>query len=171
MQNIHPMTLICYGGIALLVLALTVPIIASFFLIGKVTKREVENRQTKKDAYRQSIRDDGGVLGVGKIIDAKVIHRPRSREAQRNNPFVIDFEVELSPENVPAFRIKFRDEIFPNGYEVKLIPSEHDLENYQMVSEYGKKASVMYDPANPSRAYIDTYDLDNSHPARMIWRF
>ena len=170
MQNIDSTTLFCYGGIVLLVLVLSVPGIVGFFLIGKLANKEVQTRQTKRDEYRQSIRDNGGLLEAGKIVGAKVIHQP-SKKPQNTAPFIIDFEVEFSPEDAPAFRIKFRDELFPNGYEVKLIPNEQDPENYQMVSEYGKKVMVMYDPNKTSRAYIDTYDLDNYRPARTIWKF
>ena len=169
MGNINWTLLCIYGGFIALALVFVVPILVIASAFGKLLKKETEEQQAKEEAYRQSIRDNGGLLEFGKVIDAKVIHSPSKR--QHGNPFIIDFEIEITPENSPAFKTKFREKIVPNGYNIILVPTESDPHNRQMVSEYGKKVVVMYDPTNPSRAYFDIYDLDNYRSPRMIWRF
>ena len=170
MQDIDWTTLICYGSIAILILVVTAPIFIFVIMIGKKANKNIQEKQEKREQYKQSIRDNGGLLAPGVIVGAKVIYQPSKRPGSQN-PFIVDFEVDVTPENGMVFRTKFREEIFPNGEEVKLIPNEQDAENYQLVSEYGKKVKVMYDPTQTSRAYFDTYDLDNSRSVRTIWKF
>ncbi|MFN8411873.1 MAG: hypothetical protein U0Z26_05755 [Anaerolineales bacterium] len=153
MENFNWTIAICYCSFALIALVLVVPVFIFIFRIGKKQTDEMEE-------YRKSIRDNGGVSAPAVIVAAQVLSSARARTSSPS--FTVQFEVEVSPESGAPFRTKFRHSITPNGYKI---------ENHEMISEYGKKVMVMYDPNETSRAYIDTYDMDNYRPARTIWRF
>lgn len=153
MENFDWTTTICLCGFLLLALALMMPVFIFFNKIGKKQTEEVEK-------YQKSIRDNGGVLAPAVVVGARVLSGGRRKSGPPS--FVVRFEVEVTPNNGPSFRTKLRHSITPNGYKI---------ENYEMVSEYGKKVMIMYDPHDVSRVYIDTYDLDNYRPARTIWQF
>ena len=79
MGNINWTLLCIYGGFIALALVFVVPILVIASAFGKLLKKETEEQQAKEEAYRQSIRDNGGLLEFGKVIDAKVIHRSEER--------------------------------------------------------------------------------------------
>lgn len=152
MENFDWTTTICLCGFSLFALAFMTPV---FIFLNRDSKKQMD----EVEKYQKSIRDSGGVLAPAVVVGAQVLSGGRRAGSPS---FVIRFEVEVTPNDRPSFRTKFRHSIRPNGYKI---------ENYEMVSEYGKKVMIMYDPNDVSRVYVDTYDLDNYRPARMIWRF
>lgn len=144
MGNFDWTTTICLCGFSLLALALMMPVFIFFNKIGKKQTEEVEK-------YQKSIRDNGGVLAPAVVVGARVLSGGRRKSGPPS--FIVRFEVEVTPNDGPSFRTKFRHYISPNGYKI---------ENYEMVSEYGMKLWVMYNPKNTSQVYLDHYDEDHA---------
>lgn len=72
---------------------------------------------------------------------------------------VIDFVVDVKPEEGRIFQLTFRDEIDRSDYAV--------IGN-DVVSEHGMMVWVVYDPQNPSRAYLDHYDYEHADYLRSV---
>lgn len=153
MDNFDWTSVLCYGSLALIVFVMMVPGFIFFFMIGKKKNEEIQKKREEKERYKQSIHDNGGLLAPAVIVAARVLSSTgRGRHGTDTPSFVIEFEAEVTPEDGSSFRTKFRNELFPNGYKV---------ENYEMVSEYGKKLWVTYDPKDTTRAFLDHYDEDH----------
>lgn len=66
---------------------------------------------------------------------------------------VIDFVVDVKPEEGRIFQLSFRDKIHRSDYTVL---------NNDVVSEHGMMVWVVYDPQDPSSAYLDHYDYEHA---------
>ncbi len=153
MQDFDWITLICNIAPFFIFAVMSLPIIMFMVMIGRTKNEEIRKEREKKEKYKQSIRDNGGVLAPASIVGARVLSSSgRGRHGTNTPSFVIEFEAEVNPSTGLPFRTKFRDELFLDGYRI---------EDQEMISEYGKKIWVIYDPKDASQAFLDHYDEDH----------
>jgi len=158
MENFNWVTFLCICGLVLPFIIGIALIFRATIPAGKKIISKLQIEREERDINKLLILDNGGVLAPAIILSASRVKSWGSSATRmpRHTNYLIDFEVEVSPNGESAFHTKFREEIIPNGYNI--------IDN-KMVSEHGKKIWVTYDPKDTAKAYLDHYDED--HEAEM----
>ncbi|MBL8100258.1 MAG: hypothetical protein JNK81_13835 [Anaerolineales bacterium] len=141
--SLNWVNLSCFACIGALVLAGAIP----FIKMLSSQNKKITERLDKERAERQSIRENGGITALA------IIKSARWEGARNKFLHTIYYDVEVQPDGQPTFQAKFRDEVFRRNIQ---------SENYEIVSEIGLKIWVTYDPANPSRMFVDRYDDESN---------
>ncbi len=128
----------CFFVIALITIVMGAMLTS--FLKNSVNK-DARTERENISKHKQMIRAKGSMTAPAVIISAKKV-------GMWGGNFV-DFEAEVKPANDAPFRVKFRDELYGEAYEIV---------DQEVVSEVGRKISVTYDSKDKTRAFLDHYD-------------
>jgi hypothetical protein len=117
---------------------------------------EIKTERAEIKKNQDAIRDHGGVLAPGVIVAARRVKSWGGSKNRSNNSHIIDYEVDVTPEDGNLFRTSFRDELYS---------SSHTLVGNEMLSEHGRRIWVIYDPINTSRAFLNHHYQDQHEDA------
>ena len=151
------------GGFACLI-ALGLAVVAPGFILGISLSRkfnqELKAERAEREKYQQSIRDNGGVMAPGVILVANILKSWGGGKHSSSKSHVMEYEIEITPESGLPFRIKTNEEFLGGSYTSVF---------NEMISEHGRKVWAVYDPKDPTRAYLSHYD-ENHHEGTLNYR-
>jgi hypothetical protein len=150
------------GGVACLI-ALGLAVVAPGFILGfslsRKLNQELNVERTAREKYQQSIRDNGGVLAPGVILAANVL-KSWGGGKNSSSSYLLEYEIEITPEDGLPIHVKTKDEFGGGSYTVVF---------GKMTSEHGRKVWVVYDPKDPTHAYLSHYD-ENHYEGTLNYR-
>jgi hypothetical protein len=149
MDQLNGSTLVGYACFIMIILIFAGPILFFVFFSIKKHRDEIKTERAELKKNQDSIRDHGGVLASGVIVAARRVKSWGGRKDRSNDSHIMEYEVDVTPENGLLFRTSFRDELYSRSYT--MIGDE-------MITEHGRKIWVMYDLNDTSRAFLDHYD-------------
>jgi hypothetical protein len=151
------------GGFACLI-ALGLAVVAPGFILGfslsRKSNQKLNVERAEREKYQQSIRDNDGVMAPGVILAAKVLRSWGGGKNRSPDGHVMEYEIEITPENGLPFRIKTNEEFLGGSYTSVF---------NEMISEHGRKVWAVYDPKDPTRAYLSHYD-ENHYEGTLNYR-
>jgi hypothetical protein len=151
------------GGVACLI-ALGLAVVAPGFILGfslsRKLNQELKVERAERQKLQESIRDNGGIMAPGVIVAAKVLRSWGGGKHSSSSSHVMEYEIEITPENGLPFRVKTNEEFLGGSYTILM---------GEMISEHGRRVWAVYDPKEPSRAYFSHYD-ENHHEGTLNYR-
>ncbi|HNA90289.1 MAG TPA: hypothetical protein PK989_13320 [Anaerolineales bacterium] len=156
MDNFNWLGTLCIVGMIFGIGVLTVLILAPGFLLGfaiaKSVNKELNAEREERRKFQQSIWNNGGVMASGVVIAANVIKSWGGGKNRSADSYSMEYLVEITPDGGEPYRTKISHEYSGGSRTVVL---------NEMVSEHGRKVWVVFDPNDPTRAYLDHYDDDH----------
>jgi hypothetical protein len=118
-----------------------VVLLIGWLISGMMNNRHQESRDAQNNALRKR-----GVIASAVVISAR---KGVARSLSGQKEVLVDYEVDVQPENGIKFRQSFKHWREDRGYTAIA---------GQLVSEQGRKIWVTYDPSNPSDMIFEHYD-------------
>ncbi len=146
MNNFNGLGVICLVGVLVFLVILLLPIVVIF--VFKQNK-QLNAERTVRQKFQESIRDNGGIMAPGVIVAAKILKSWGGGKNRAPGGHELEYLVEITPENGSPFQVKINHE-FDGGTYTSIFN--------EMTSEHGRKVWVVYDPKDPTRAYLSHYD-------------
>ena len=152
MENFNWLGLICTVGVFVFLGVIIVAMLAPGFLLGfalsKKQNEQLRAEREERQKFQESIRDNGGVMAPGVIRAANVLRSWGGGKNRSPDGHVLEYLVEITPENGAPFQAKINHEF--NGGSYTSVFNE-------MISEHGRQVWVVYDPKDSTRAYLSHY--------------
>jgi hypothetical protein len=146
MDNVNGLGVICLVGVLVFLVILLLPIVVIF--VFKQNK-QLNAERTVRQKFQESIRDNGGIMAPGVVVAAKILKSWGGGKNRAPNSHVLEYLVEITPENGSPFQAKINHE-FDGGTYTSVFN--------EMISEHGRQVWVVYDPKDPTRAYLSHYN-------------
>lgn len=146
MDNFNGLGLICLSGVLVFLVILLLPIIVIFVV---KQNKQLNAERAERQKFQESIRDNGGIMAPGVIVAAKVLRSWGGGKHSSSSSHVMEYEIEVTPENGLPFRIKTNEEFLGGSYTILM---------GEMISEHGRQVWVVYDPKDSTRAYLSHYN-------------
>lgn len=156
MDQFNGSTLIGLACTVMIFLVFAGPILFYIFFTIMKHGNEIKAERAEIKKKQDAIRNHGGVLAHGVIVAARRVKSWGGNKNRSNDSHIIDYEVDVTPEDGNLFRTSFRDELYSRS---------HTLVGNEMISEHGRRIWVMYDPRNTSRAFLDHHYQDQHEDA------
>ena len=146
MDNFNGLGVICLSGVLVFLVILLLPLI----VIATIKQnKQLNAERAERQKFQESIRDNGGIMAPGVIVAAKVLRSWGGGKHSSSSSHVMDYEIEVAPENGLPFRIKTNEEFLGGSYTILM---------GEMISEHGRQVWVVYDPKDSTRAYLSHYN-------------
>lgn len=156
MDQFNGSTLIGLACTFMIFLVFAGPILFYIFFMIKKNGNEIKAERVEIKKNQDAIRNHDGVVAPGVIVAARRVKSWDGNKNRSNDSHIIDYEVDVTPEDGNLFRTSFRDELYSRS---------HTLVGNEMISEHGRRIWVMYDPRNTSRAFLDHHYQDQHEDA------
>lgn len=140
------------GGYACLIALGLVLVVPGFILgisLSRKFNKQLNAERAERRKFQEAIRDNGGIMAPGVIVAAKILKSWGGGKNRAPNGHVLEYLVEITPENGSPFQAKINHEFDGGAYS--------SIFN-EMTSEHGRKIWVVYDPKDPTRAYFSHYN-------------
>lgn len=153
MENFNGLGLVCTVGVFVFLGVIIVAVLAPGFLLGfalsKKQNEQLNAERAERQKFQESIRDNGGIMAPGVIVAAKILRSWGGGKNRAPDGHVLEYLIEITPENGSPFQAKINHE-FDGGSYTSLFN--------EMTSEHGRQVWVVYDPKDPTRAYLSHYN-------------
>lgn len=146
MDNFNGLGVICLSGVLVFLVILLLPLI----VIATIKQnKQLNAERAERQKFQESIRDNGGIMAPGVIVAAKVLRSWGGGKHSSSSSHVMEYEIEVAPENGLPFRIKTNEEFLGGSYTILM---------GEMISEHGRQVWAVYDPKDSTRAYLSHYN-------------
>lgn len=146
MDNFNGLGVLCLSGVLVFLVILLLPIIV--IAVVKQNK-QLNAERAERQKFQDAIRDNGGIMAPGVIVSAKVLRSWGGGKNRAPDGHVLEYLVEITPENSSPFQAKINHEFHGGTYTSVF---------NEMISEHGRQVWVVYDPKYPTRAYLSHYN-------------